>query len=307
MSALRRIRWFHTVGFYAVLLLVITAVSYAVRSPAARSAPLAQSPSGPAAAATAAPSSATPPSVARMSTTMSSPRPKAVSRRRFGVLDYNAAGIVLPDRKTTPGAVNPRVTQADINSTICVSGWTSTVRPDSSYTTALKVAQLDAGYNFRGDTATSDYEEDHLISLELGGSSTSIKNLWPEPYTSAEGARVKDRIENKLRELVCARAISLRTAQHAIATDWWLAYQRYIAAAPTAARPTHTYTPPPPPTRTYTPPPPPVQLSCTTTSSGTCIRGGEFCPQASYGQTGYDASGDAYVCTGDATHPHWET
>lgn len=57
----------------------------------------------------------------------------------------------------------------------------------------------------------------------------------------------------------------------------------------------------PPPTHAPAPPP-----GCTTTSSGTCIRGGEFCPQADYGMVGYDANGTAYTCTGDQTHPHWE-
>lgn len=46
--------------------------------------------------------------------------------------------------------------------------------------------------------------------------------------------------------------------------------------------------------------------SCTLTSTGKCIQGGEFCPQSSYGQSGWDASGTRYVCTGDSTHPHWE-
>lgn len=44
---------------------------------------------------------------------------------------------------------------------------------------------------------------------------------------------------------------------------------------------------------------------CTRTSSGSCIRGGEFCPQASYGHSGWDARGRRYVCKGDHTHPHW--
>lgn len=44
---------------------------------------------------------------------------------------------------------------------------------------------------------------------------------------------------------------------------------------------------------------------CTTTSRGTCIRGGEFCPQASYNKVGYDARGRRYTCKGNRTHPHW--
>jgi hypothetical protein len=105
---------------------------------------------------------------------------------------------------------------------------------------------------------------------------------------------------------VCAGRISLRAAQHAIAANWWRAYQRFMPME-VHPRPVHTYTPPPPPPATHTYHPPPVQHSCTTTSSGSCIQGGEFCPQAYYGMTGYDAYGDAYVCTGDTTHPHWET
>ena len=60
--------------------------------------------------------------------------------------------------------------------------------------------------------------------------------------------------------------------------------------------------PPPPPRRQQVAP----THSCTTTSSGTCIRGGEFCRRDEYGMTGYDAEGRAYTCTGDSTHPHWE-
>lgn len=47
--------------------------------------------------------------------------------------------------------------------------------------------------------------------------------------------------------------------------------------------------------------------ACTRTSSGSCIRGGEFCPSADFGNSGWDAQGRRYVCSGDPTHPHWET
>jgi hypothetical protein len=51
---------------------------------------------------------------------------------------------------------------------------------------------------------------------------------------------------------------------------------------------------------------PPPATSCTRTSTGSCIQGGDFCPQASYGDRGTDADGDVYTCTGDRVHPHWE-
>ncbi|WP_230208893.1 DUF3761 domain-containing protein [Nostocoides sp. HKS02] len=159
----------------------------------------------------------------------------------------NAAGAVLPNAARTPGAVNPAVTQATIRSTICVAGWTATVRPPSSVTTRLKIQQLASGYAYKGDTTTGDYEEDHLISLELGGSPAATANLWPEPYATAEGARVKDRVENTLHTLVCNHTITLATAQHAIATNWWIAYRTYVTAATSPTTPAPPRVPAPAP------------------------------------------------------------
>ncbi len=135
---------------------------------------------------------------------------------------------ILQNKKLTPGVTNPNVTQSNIHSTICVSGYTATIRPPSNYTSHLKLMQLQTGYTFNGDSNPKDYEEDHLISLEIGGSPTSPFNLWPEPYSSSEGAHVKDKLENKLHRLVCNGSITLSTAQHAISENWWAAYQRYI-------------------------------------------------------------------------------
>ena len=151
-----------------------------------------------------------------------------------------AAGAILPDPRRTPGVTNPAVTPATIASTICVPGWTSGIRPDSDYTTSLKIRQLATGYAYHGDRNTGDYEEDHLISLELGGSPTSPRNLWPEPYAATDGARIKDTVENRLHEMVCDHTIGLAAAQRAIATDWFAAYRRYVgtaAPAPTTAPP----------------------------------------------------------------------
>lgn len=124
----------------------------------------------------------------------------------------------LPDPACTPGVADPRVTQDNIHSTICVSGYTATVRPPSSYTESLKRQQITAyGYS---DTKLADYEEDHLIPLELGGSPTDSKNLWPEPRSGDFPASKKDALENSLQAKVCAGAMTLAAAQAAIATNW---------------------------------------------------------------------------------------
>ena len=126
----------------------------------------------------------------------------------------------LPDPACTPGATDPNVTQDNIYQTICVKGYTSTVRPPVSYTNQLKIKQIN-DYGFT-DKNLSDYEEDHLISLELGGSPTDPKNLWPEPGHSPNP---KDKIENLCHEKVCSGQISLIDAQKQIAANWPAACQ----------------------------------------------------------------------------------
>jgi len=103
----------------------------------------------------------------------------------------------------TPGVVNPAVTQATIGATICVRGWTRTVRPSTDYTNDLKVRQM-REYGVGG--SPSGYQEDHLISLELGGHPTDPRNLWPEPRPHAEEV---DRIENELNRKICSGEITL--------------------------------------------------------------------------------------------------
>jgi hypothetical protein len=107
----------------------------------------------------------------------------------------------------TPGVLNPDVTQATIAETICKQGWTKTIRPPSDYTTELKRKQMRA-YGRAG--SLSGFQEDHLISLELGGHPTDPRNLWPQPYPRAADV---DQEENRLNDLVCSGQISLAEAQ----------------------------------------------------------------------------------------------
>jgi hypothetical protein len=107
----------------------------------------------------------------------------------------------------TPGVLNAAVSQATLHDTVCRSGWTRTIRPPTTYTNELKLEQL-AQYHLRGPP--SAYQEDHLISLELGGDPTDPRNLWPEPYPRASAV---DRIENDLNHRVCAGSLTLADAQ----------------------------------------------------------------------------------------------
>ena len=141
----------------------------------------------------------------------------------YGVLNAGA-GDYLPDPHCTPGATNPRVTQADLASTVCKSGYTASIRPPASITGREKTAS-EAAYGFKGKAATTEY--DHLISLEIGGDPNSALNLWPEPNkASATGTtNPKDKVENTLNSLVCDAVhgkayLPLAKAQYLIATNW---------------------------------------------------------------------------------------
>jgi hypothetical protein len=165
------------------------------------------------------------------------------ARNAGGVDDAEGAYGVLfplsqaePNPRMTPGALNPDVTQTTLHSTICVKYYTRTIRPDEGYTGHLKREQIGTyGYS---DRRLRDYEEDHLVSLELGGSPTDPRNLWPQPHhvVGGWGSYAKDRLENKLHHLVCKGNLSLADAQRAIAKDWIGAYKQFVGPVPDETR-----------------------------------------------------------------------
>lgn len=131
----------------------------------------------------------------------------------------------------SPTVPNPVLTPGDVLTSdpaiICVPGYTQTVR-DVPQSLKEKVYKL-YGISSR---APKEYEVDHLISLQLGGSN-SIKNLWPESYiTEPLNAHVKDKLETRLHSLACKGKITFLQAQKMIATDWVGAYQKYIGPIP---------------------------------------------------------------------------
>ena len=120
----------------------------------------------------------------------------------------NNAGAQVP---------NPNVTQASINKTICVPGWTATVRPPASYTNKIKralVAETAAA------DAMEDYELDHVIPLSVGGHPTDPRNLHLQLWDGPDGAHAKDVVEVRMKKMVCNGKISLVKAQACFIKGW---------------------------------------------------------------------------------------
>jgi hypothetical protein len=143
-----------------------------------------------------------------------------------------AADPLRPDPQLTPGAVtNVPVEQ------IVAPGYAKQAR----HVTDATKRQVFIEYFGRVPDHPGQYEIDHLISLELGGSN-DIKNLWPQNYLSLPyNAHIKDKLEDHAAALVRnelklhghdAATALLRQIQHEIATDWVVAYHKYVSKYP---------------------------------------------------------------------------
>ncbi len=117
-------------------------------------------------------------------------------------------GVVRASWAMTPGALNPDVTQASIRDDDLREGLDA-----HGPAAGLLHERAQASFSCRSTASTahpSGYQEDHLISLELGGNPSDPRNLWPEPYPRA--AQV-DQIENQLNALICSGTITLAEGQ----------------------------------------------------------------------------------------------
>ena len=136
----------------------------------------------------------------------------------------------LPNHRVTPGMADERVTQENLNQTICSftrPSWSKSNRPPSSYTSNLKKIQITQyGYS---EISPAYYEEDHLIPISIGGAPHSPKNLWPQPRNTITewSAEKKDRLEFALFKAVCKGEVKLVDAQQDISFNWIKAYEKY--------------------------------------------------------------------------------
>jgi hypothetical protein len=131
-----------------------------------------------------------------------------------------------PDHQCSPGVYYSKLTKA----VICKPGFhTTQVRevPDADK------REVQAAYGLGPQSYWPAIEIDHIVSLELGGSN-DISNLYPEKADAKPaGYHVKDKLENKLHDLVCAGQMTLRTVQKKIAANWQALYKQVYGVAPT--------------------------------------------------------------------------
>jgi hypothetical protein len=132
------------------------------------------------------------------------------------------ANKIIQDSACTPGAV----LTTNIK-TICTVGYTKTVRDVSDATKKKVFAEYGIPYSQH-----SNYEVDHLISLEIGGGN-DISNLWPENSKITDGSLTKDKFENYLHAQVCAGKMTIQEAQKEISANWLTYYQADTGIKPT--------------------------------------------------------------------------
>lgn len=139
---------------------------------------------------------------------------------------------LVPDSKLTPGAVmNVTVEQ------LCTKGYANVYHGGVRNVPTRIKRQVFIEYFGAMPAHPGDFEIDHLISLELGGSNDP-KNLWPQSYKTPNwNAHVKDQLEDRMAALlrqclkdkghIPATALMLQF-QGEISSNWTNAYVKYI-------------------------------------------------------------------------------
>ena len=154
-----------------------------------------------------------------------------------------ASAQVVPDSSKTPGATDPAVTTA---AALCahtwaqgpagappVAGGTLTYSQAGRQTSEALKDKAFANYGLTNprDGGVS-YEVDHRVPLALGGRD-ELQNLWPQSRTATGfNAWVKDRLEDRIYNMVChpksgEATVTLQQAQAVFLGDWTKSYEVY--------------------------------------------------------------------------------
>jgi hypothetical protein len=122
------------------------------------------------------------------------------------------------------GALDRRITQNNIQQTICRRGWVQSVRPSAEFSNSVKRRMMVE----QGWENAADVELDHIVPLELGGAARDLKNLWLQPLRGPWNARCKAALAAELSKAVCKSDAKLADAQDEIRKDWRASYRRRI-------------------------------------------------------------------------------
>jgi hypothetical protein len=128
-------------------------------------------------------------------------------------------GVSMPNPKLTPGAVATTDTTK-----VCVL-------PDHLPSTVIPPAteqEVFTEYRIRNPVVQAKYDIDYLVPIQLGGATTT-QNMWPAAFKGT-GFFEKVQLDHVLRDRVCHRELSLRTAQRDLEHNWYVAWLKYVVA-----------------------------------------------------------------------------
>jgi hypothetical protein len=134
------------------------------------------------------------------------------------VMPLISGGVSVPKRALTPGAV----TTTDTN-TVCLSIRSANPRISLPMRTSIY-----ASYGYSNPAIQKKYVLDFLVPVSLGGAETAA-NIWPVAIRGT-GFFQKAQLDHILKDLVCRRYLTLATAQHALETNWYVAWLKYVVA-----------------------------------------------------------------------------
>jgi hypothetical protein len=127
------------------------------------------------------------------------------------------AAAQLPSSFQTPGKA------AKVNEgQVCSADFPASARPAAKWQRDEALTR----YGKRPEDFTG--ELDLLIPSSLGGT-TDPDNLWPQPANGELNTEAKNKLEDRLHEMVCSeKKLTLKQAQDAIKKDWVKAYKQYV-------------------------------------------------------------------------------